>query len=93
MTWRIARPWLRAVRGVTRLVAGIALAVGTGSHAEAAPAQGAATAPSAAKTAAEMQAAYAAAFKVVRELVRLEGENKVWKRVAERNYSASSVLR
>jgi hypothetical protein len=52
MTWRIARPRLRAVRGVTRLVAGIALAVGTGSHAEAAPAQGAATAPSAAKTAA-----------------------------------------
>lgn len=47
----------------------------------------------AAKTAAEMQAAYAAAFKIVNELVRLEGENRVWKRVAERNYSVPSVLR
>jgi stage II sporulation protein D len=46
-----------------------------------------------ARTSAEMQAAYAAAFKVVSELVRLEGENKVWKRIAERNYSVSSVLR
>src|SRR5688572_20772182 len=44
-----------------------------------------------AKTSAEMQAAYAAAFKVVSELVRREGENKVWKRVAERNYSVSSL--
>lgn len=40
-----------------------------------------------AATAAEMQAAYAAAFKVVAELIRVEGENKVWKRVTERNYS------
>ena len=46
-----------------------------------------------AKTSAEMQAAYASAFRVVSELVRIEGENKVWKRVAERNYSVSSVLR
>jgi stage II sporulation protein D (peptidoglycan lytic transglycosylase) len=46
-----------------------------------------------AKTPAEMQEAYAAAFKVVSELIRLEGENKLWKRVAERNYSVSSVLR
>ena len=46
-----------------------------------------------ARTAAEMQAAYAAAFSVVRELIRTEGENKVWNRVAERNYSVSSVLR
>ena len=46
-----------------------------------------------ASTAAEMQAAYAAAFKLVSQLIRVEGENKVWKRVAERNYSISSVLR
>lgn len=45
-----------------------------------------------ARTVAEMQAAYAAAFSVVRELVRKEGENKVWKRVAERNYSVSTML-
>jgi len=42
---------------------------------------------------AEMQAAYAAAFRVVSELVRIEGENKVWKRVADRNYSVATVLR
>ncbi|HET7113983.1 MAG TPA: SpoIID/LytB domain-containing protein [Pyrinomonadaceae bacterium] len=46
-----------------------------------------------ARTSAEMQAAYAAAFRVVNELVRVEGENRVWKRVAERNYSVSSVVR
>ncbi|HEX6046532.1 MAG TPA: SpoIID/LytB domain-containing protein [Pyrinomonadaceae bacterium] len=41
------------------------------------------------KTAAEMQSAYAAAYNVVRDLVRAEGESKVWKRVAQRNYSIS----
>lgn len=46
-----------------------------------------------ARTSAEMQAAYAAAFRVVSELVRIEGENKVWKRVAERNHSVPSLLR
>ena len=46
-----------------------------------------------ATVATEMQAAYAAAYKVVNELVRVEGESTVWKRVAERNYSVSSVLR
>lgn len=46
-----------------------------------------------AKTSAEMQVAYAAAFKAVSELIRAEGETRVWKRVAERNYSVSSVLR
>jgi SpoIID/LytB domain protein len=45
------------------------------------------------KSAAEMQAAYATAYNLVRELIRNEGENKVWKRLAERNYSVSSVLR
>lgn len=44
-------------------------------------------------TSAEMQAAYAAAFRIVSELVRIEGENKVWKRVSERNYSVAAVLR
>jgi hypothetical protein len=46
-----------------------------------------------ARTSTEMQTAYAAAFRIVSELIRIEGENKVWKRVAERNYSVSSVLR
>jgi len=46
-----------------------------------------------ARTSVEMQTAYAAAFRVVNELVRIEGENRVWKRVAERNHSVSSVLR
>lgn len=46
-----------------------------------------------ARTSVEMQTAYAAAFRVVSELVRIEGENRVWKRVAERNHSVSSVLR
>lgn len=45
------------------------------------------------RTATEMQTAYAAAYHAVRELVRVEGEQRVWKRVAERNYSVSSMLR
>jgi SpoIID/LytB domain protein len=40
-----------------------------------------------AKTAAEMRAAYAAAYKFVKEIIQAEGEAKVWKRVAERRYS------
>ena len=44
-------------------------------------------------TAAEMQSAYAAAYNVVRQLVSAEGENKVWQRVAQRNYSVPTVLR
>jgi stage II sporulation protein D len=44
-------------------------------------------------TAAEMQSAYAAAYHLIRDLVRAEGESKVWKRVAQRNYSVTSVLR
>jgi stage II sporulation protein D len=44
-------------------------------------------------TVAEMQVAYAAAFKLVSKLIRAEGERKVWRRVADRNYSLSTVLR
>lgn len=44
-------------------------------------------------TAAEMQSAYAAAYNLVRQLVNTEGESKVWKRVAQRNYFVSSVAR
>ena len=40
----------------------------------------------AAKTSAEMKSAYAAAYHAVRKLVRVEGENKLWKRVAQRSY-------
>ena len=40
-----------------------------------------------AKSAADMRSAYAAAYKLVKELVQAEGEAKLWKRVAERRYS------
>jgi stage II sporulation protein D len=46
-----------------------------------------------AKTAAEMKEAYAAAYRTVRELVRTEGENKLWKRIAQRSYDVSASLR
>lgn len=46
-----------------------------------------------ARTAAEMQTAYAAAYNAVRQLVRDEGEQRVWRRVAKRNQAASSVVR
>ena len=40
-----------------------------------------------AKSAAEMRTAYAAAYMLVRELIRAEGESKLWKRMAEQGYS------
>ena len=46
-----------------------------------------------AKTAAEMKDAYAATYRTVRELIRMEGENKLWKRVAQRSYDVSASLR
>jgi hypothetical protein len=42
-----------------------------------------------AKTAAEMRTAYAAAYKLVKEMVQAEGEAKIWKRLAERRYSGN----
>jgi hypothetical protein len=39
-----------------------------------------------ARSAEEMKTVYAAAYKMVQELVRVEGENKLWKRVAQRSY-------
>ncbi len=42
---------------------------------------------SSAKSADEMRAAYAAAYNFVKQLIRVEGENKVWKRLADRGYS------
>jgi len=39
------------------------------------------------KSAGEMKSAYAAAYNLVKELIRVEGEKKVWKRVADRSYS------
>jgi len=38
----------------------------------------------------DMKAAYAAAYHLVQELIRREGENKVWKRLADRSYSVNS---
>jgi hypothetical protein len=42
-----------------------------------------------AKSAAEMRTAYAAAYNLVRALLRAEGESKIWKRLAERSYSVN----
>jgi stage II sporulation protein D len=39
-----------------------------------------------ARSAEEMKTVYAAAYKMVQELVRVEGEGKLWKRVAQRSY-------
>jgi hypothetical protein len=40
-----------------------------------------------AKSPDEMRAAYAAAYNFVKHLIRVEGENKVWKRFVDRSYS------
>ncbi|HSL53764.1 MAG TPA: SpoIID/LytB domain-containing protein, partial [Pyrinomonadaceae bacterium] len=40
-----------------------------------------------AKSATDMRNAYAAAYNLVKQLIRSEGEQKVWKRVADRSYS------
>lgn len=45
----------------------------------------------AAKSAAEMKSAYAAAYGLVKELIRSEGENKVWQRIANRSYSGAGA--
>ena len=41
---------------------------------------------SAPKSAGEMKSAYAAAYNLVKQLIRSEGEKKVWKRVADKSY-------
>ena len=46
---------------------------------------------SSAKSADEMRAAYAAAYNFVKQLIRIEGENKVWKRLADRGYSIKAM--
>lgn len=46
---------------------------------------------SSAKSAGEMRAAYAAAYNFVKQLIRVEGENKVWKRIADRSYSIKAA--
>jgi len=43
------------------------------------------------KSADEMRAAYAAAYNFVKQLIRVEGENKVWKRFADRSYSVKAA--
>jgi hypothetical protein len=47
----------------------------------------------AAKSTDEMKAANAAAYRTVRNMVRVEGENKLWQRVAQRSYDVSAVAR
>jgi hypothetical protein len=43
-----------------------------------------------AKSAAELKSAYAAAYKTVQGLIRIEGENKLWQRVAQRSYDVGA---
>ena len=45
----------------------------------------------AAESAAELKSAYAAAYKTVRDLIRREGENKLWRRVAQRSYDVGAT--
>jgi len=45
-----------------------------------------------AKSADDMRRAYAVAHKLVKELIRAEGEGKVWQRVAERRYSVNVAV-
>ena len=40
-----------------------------------------------AKSATDMRNAYAAAYNLVKQLIRSEGEHKLWKRVADHSYS------
>ncbi len=40
-----------------------------------------------AQSATEMHAAYAAAYTMLKKLIRAEGENKIWKILADRRYS------
>lgn len=46
-----------------------------------------------AKSGDEMKAAYAAAYIQVRDLIRVEGENKLWQRVARRSYDVTATAR
>ena len=46
-----------------------------------------------AKSSAELKSAYAAAYKTVRDLIRVEGENKLWQRVAQRSYDVTAPAR
>ena len=46
---------------------------------------------SSAKSADEMRAAYAAAYNFTKQLIRVEGENKVWKKLADRSYSVKAA--
>lgn len=43
-----------------------------------------------AKTAEQMKAAYAAAYRTVQNLIRAEGENKLWQRLARRSYDVTA---
>ena len=42
------------------------------------------------KSATDMRNAYAAAYNLVKQLIRSEGENKIWKRIADRSYSVQA---
>lgn len=46
-----------------------------------------------ARSADEMKAAYAAAYITVRDLIRLHGENMLWRRVARRSYDVIATVR
>ncbi|HEV2834542.1 MAG TPA: hypothetical protein VGW58_04440, partial [Pyrinomonadaceae bacterium] len=46
-----------------------------------------------ARSAEEIKTVYASAYKLVRDLIRVEGENKLWKRVVQRSYDVSATAR
>lgn len=50
------------------------------------------TALASARSAGEVQAAYAAAYNLVRQLIQHEGEQKIWKRIADRSYSVNRAV-
>lgn len=74
--------WL--TEGMALFLAGEGRMLESSSLLSAARVEQALTAP---KSAGEMKSAYAAAYNLVKELIRAEGEKKVWKRVADRSYS------
>jgi hypothetical protein len=61
------------------------------THQEQVPVESVEKALASATSAAEMQAAYAAAYNLVRQLIQREGEQKVWKRIADQSYSINRL--
>jgi len=61
------------------------------THPEQVPVENVEKALASTTSAAELQAAYAAAYNLVRQLIQREGEQKVWKRIADQSYSVNRL--